>query len=249
MHPDEIRDLYDELLAESYERQFLFPPQVEETSAYELSVIAERLGDRGRLLDVACGTGWLLGRFPEHERAGLDLSPSMLARAHEANPGIELREGDFREEQPDWNGRWDVVACMWFAYCYLDTVREVEELIGRMAGWAAPEGCVLLPVCDESVLAPEGVQYRRPVDHYGGELLITGLCWSWRDPANGKLHRDLVAPHVERLLEVFARHFRQVELLRYPGTSGRHAILATARRAVGDGAAEVVRPEVEHGRY
>lgn len=50
-----------------------------------------------RHLDVACGTGRILGHFREQaiESVGIDIAPGMLAVAREQCAGSELIEGDF----------------------------------------------------------------------------------------------------------------------------------------------------------
>src|SRR5437763_8239050 len=100
---------------------------------------------RPRLGDVACAAGWFLSQFAGRNRAGLDISPAILARAGIASPDAELRQGDFLEDQPAWHDRLDLVSCVWFAYCYVQTVDDVERLIANMAGWTSPTGVVSLP--------------------------------------------------------------------------------------------------------
>lgn len=229
MKPHEITALYDESYADIYDARFMRGRARE----FEVKLIRERLGSSGTYLDVGCGTGWFLSQFPDRERTGIDLSPSMLVRARAANPGVTIREGSFLSEQPDWEGRWDVVSCMWFAYCYLETVDEVDALIANMARWTRPGGTNLLPIC----IVDADLGYRRPMPVFGGDQLVTGVTWSWTDPADSKHHRHLIAPHPEHLLGQFAQHFRRVELFAYPRQDAEapvHAIVASGRRTPAD---------------
>ncbi len=244
MRPPEVRELYDDAYAEAYDERFLQPTWGREASEFELEIIRERLGSDGSYLDVACGTGWFLSQFPGRTRAGLDLSAAMLERARRRNPDAELRQGDFRRDQDDWHGRWDVVTCMWFAYCYAETVPEVESLLSNMARWTSPRGAVLLPVCDTAALGLEPVPYKSGVVEFSGEMRITSLTWTWVDSHSGRTHHNLVAPHVDHLADCLGAHFHEVALVHYPPvvlgqapdswTWERKALLATRKREPGD---------------
>jgi hypothetical protein len=135
---------------------------------------------------------------------------------------------------------------MWFAYCYAESVEEVELLITNMARWTSPSGASFLPVCDTAALGLDAIPFKSRVGEFGGEMRITSLAWTWIDPASGKTHRNLIAPHEEHLVEAFSRHFRRVAIVRYPSVVlepdselpwiwQRKAILATEKRKSGDG--------------
>ena len=70
---------------------------------------------RGRVLEVAVGTGRSLPHYPPGvELVGIDLSPEMLAiareRAAEAGVAVDLREGD-AEALPFADASFDTVVC------------------------------------------------------------------------------------------------------------------------------------------
>src|SRR5204862_5470678 len=108
---------YDEEYARTYDARFVLPGHYRLKTEFEVGWLRRLLHEGWRWLDVACGTGYFLSRFPEVPRAGLDLSPAMLERARAANPdAIELRQGDFTDDFPDWAGAgaWDLVTCIWY---------------------------------------------------------------------------------------------------------------------------------------
>ena len=244
MEHSKVLDLYDDAFAAEYDDRFLLTWWGREGVAFELAVISDALGSDGTLLDVACGTGWVLSQFPTHVRAGIDLSPAMLARARTrpANRTLEFRLADYRSGQPDWDDQWDVVSCMWFAYCYVDTVPEVGQLITNLASWTAPSGSVFLPICDPEGIGLAPIQYRKPAGEFSSEMRVTSFTWSWDDPVNHKWHEHLVAPHEEYLIELFARHFQHIRIAHYPPLDfdgyiyRRRALLASDKRRSGDGA-------------
>ncbi len=80
-----VRRIYRELEGKPFDREIL-------------GRFAERVRGREPVYDLGCGPGhvarYLLDRGVRV--TGLDLSPGMVARARELNPGIEFRPGDMR---------------------------------------------------------------------------------------------------------------------------------------------------------
>ncbi len=237
MRPDELMRLYDREYASSYDRNFLEKFPHEPDTRHELELIRSMLAPGARWLDAACGTGYFLARFPEFDRAGLDLSPAMLEVARECNPGIELRRHDFREPLPEWNDRFDLVSCMWYAYGMVDSVDEISQVIANLAAWTAPGGTCFLPVADPDLVArielPDRIPYG-PIVESPGEIRITGIVWSFFEET-GKAHRHLISPSVAWLRDELARHFEGIETIRYPPGNElmgrRPALVASRKRA------------------
>ena len=226
MDPDEIRELYDDSYAAGYDQRFLLEGLSRFHADFEEETLKKLLGDRGsaRWLDVACGTGYFLSRFPGYTRAGMDLSPSMLALAKARNAdALFFEEGDFRDPYPDWKGKWDLVSCMWFAYCYVDTVDEVELVMSNLASWTSRDGRCFVPICDsEDLMLGQKIPYEREIGVFGGPLWMNALVWSWKDEKGGRLHKDLISPHLDHMVSVMERYFHKVEVIRYP-KQGRRA--------------------------
>src|SRR5947209_643221 len=112
MRPEDVRRLYDENYAASYEAKFLTSPITAEDAAFEAHLLGDLLKP-GRIewLDVACGTGYFLRQFPNVRRTGIDLSPGMLERARPDNPGADLFQQDYRIPRPEWTDRFGLVSC------------------------------------------------------------------------------------------------------------------------------------------
>ena len=229
MRPEDVRDLYDDAYAASYERKFLESDQTSADAAFEIEVLRSLLSPGARWLDVACGTGYFLRRFPDIDRAGIDLSPSMLARARAANPGVEIREHDFRMPIPEWADAFDVVSCMWYAYGYAQSMHELAMLIANLAAWTAPRGCCFVPLADPNLLVRQNLPYHLETG-WPGEVYITGVLWSYveNEPYGSKVHRHMIAPAVEVMTDAFRAHFEEIELQTYPST--RPGLLAKRKR-------------------
>lgn len=250
MEAHEVRALFDEGYAADYNEKFIFAEWPKHGADFEASVLSDLIDDETRWLDVGCGTGYFLSLFPGVARAGLDISPAMLDQARAANPdALFLREGSFLEDAPEWHGAWSLVSCIWQPYHYVQSIREVEQLVENMARWTAPGGACFIPILDlEDIWPFTVVPYRWEPGIWSGTIAITGITWTWYQ-GGGKVHEHSVAPHVEHFVEQLAPHFARVEILRYPpfrpGWVSRKAVLATARRANGDDRpAEIIRHDI-----
>jgi SAM-dependent methyltransferase len=237
MNAREVIGVYDHEYAAAYDATFLLGKNFRECTAYEMSLVADLLQSARTWLDVACGTGYFLSHFPNVERCGLDLSQAMLEQARRSNPGVPLIEGDYLNDVPEWHDRWDLVSCMWYAYCYAGTVADVETVVRNLAAWTAPHGTCFLPICDPNVICKTGIPYRPPADSPEGRLEIPAVVWNWIDEPSGKRHSGLIAPHVDHLLALFESLFHDVEIHAYPTfredcLQSRSAIIARVKRLV-----------------
>jgi SAM-dependent methyltransferase len=222
----EVRNLFDDEYAAAYDQNYLLGENFRECTELELSIVKQLLVGGQSWLDVACGTGYFLSRLPDVERAGLDLSPAMLGVARRANPGVLFYEHDFRDEFGDLRDRWDLVSCMWYAYCYAESMDEIHRVIRNLASWTSPCGACFLPVCDPEAVCKIDILYPRAAH---GDLRISGVIWTWTDMPSGKYHRDLLAPRTEYLLEMFREFFNDVAVVTYPAFAADHR---AARKAI-----------------
>lgn len=104
--------------------------------------IAERA--RGRILEVAIGTGRNLSYYPkELAVTGIELSPEMLAiarkRAADLGRDVELRAGD-AADLPFPDASFDTVSCV-LALC---SIPDPERAVGEMHRVLVPGGRLLL---------------------------------------------------------------------------------------------------------
>lgn len=99
---------------------------------------------RGRVLEVAVGTGRSLPFYPDRVRlTGVDLSPRMLeqarVRAAELGRDVELREAD-AERLPFADASFDTVVCA-LSLC---NIPDRARALGEMRRVLAPSGGLLL---------------------------------------------------------------------------------------------------------
>ena len=228
---------YDEAYARAYEEKFILNKHYRSKSEFEITVLKRLLGDGSRWLDVACGTGYFLSRFPGVPRAGLDISPAMLAIARKSNPDALLfREGDFTDEFSEWDGAWSVVTCLWYSYGLVESIAAVRAVVSNLARWTADEGVCFVPVFEPANLG-RGVKVPYLLRQAGfppETLMITGVTWSWIE-ASGKRHDDMVAPQMDYMVGLFSEYFDTVEVVTYPPFKPwrrrrRRAIIARAKK-------------------
>jgi SAM-dependent methyltransferase len=98
---------------------------------------------RGRTLDIGCGEGRLARDLAAlgHDVAGVDASPTMLAAAREAAPGMELHLADAAELPFGDESAGLVVAFMSF-----QDVDDLDGAIGEAARVLAPGGHLCLAI-------------------------------------------------------------------------------------------------------
>lgn len=237
MNADEIVRLYDDEYAAAYEQEFLLAPLVNSDTECELRLLRQLLTPDVSWLDVACGTGFFLRHFPEVERAGFDLSPAMLQLARQGNPDIPLLKHNFLDPLPEWEGRWGLVSCMWYAYGLVNTVNDLLTLISNLWKWTSSDGTCFVPLADPRLITGVDLPYQAFTPS-SGKVVITGIQWSYIEEDGRKVHAHQLAPNIEFIVEQFERYFRCVEVVRYepafPGWTGRPAIVATQKKPVNE---------------
>lgn len=226
MNRDEILAIYDEWYADSYDGRFHGGDDWNDNlGGYKVEVVRELLSPDGRWLDVGCGTGKHLSALPDVTREGLDLSPSMVAKAREANAGVPIHEGSYLDDHPEWTGAWDLVTNLWLSYQFVDSVKLVEQAVANMASWVAPGGCLFMHVADcEDVARGVVLPWEDPeTPVFGDSLFVTSVTWTWKE-SNGRTHHDLVAPQLQRMVNIVARDFEDVEVRRWPAIDPESAL-------------------------
>jgi SAM-dependent methyltransferase len=231
MNVEQILETYDAAYAARYDETFLAGVEFPGKTAVEIDVLRELLAEKPatRWLDIACGTGFYLEKFPSTTRTGLDISPAMLEVARRRNPDVSLILGNYRDRSLLPAGQWDVVSSMWWAYAFAESLGQIETLLDNIHYWLAEDGVCFMPICSPShncYSDPSRVPYvaSENVRPYGGRLLVTAVTWSWIE-TDGKRHDNLLAPQPEYMLELFSRRFRSVVIAEYMDGAHR-AILA-----------------------
>lgn len=216
MDAKQIRDLYDDRYASVYEERFLFSELGKSDAAFEVEFLGQLLADGRNWLDVACGTGYFLSRFPDVRRAGLDLSPAMLSRARQVNPNVEFHERSFCSPWPEAVGRYGLVSCMWYAYGLVDSMAQMETAIGNLCDWTAADGALFLPFADPRLIAGLPLPYLVETTPWTGKVHITGITWSYAEDDGAKVHAHMLCPQVELLQSWLEARFARVEIINYP---------------------------------
>ena len=129
-----------EKAAPGYDKQIAFFERIQFAGGREW--LGERA--RGRVLEVAIGTGLNLPHYPADAAiTGIELSPAMLAIARQRAAGlgrdVDLREGD-AEHLPFDDASFDTVACT-LSLC---TIPSPEAAIAEMRRVLCPGGHLLL---------------------------------------------------------------------------------------------------------
>jgi SAM-dependent methyltransferase len=232
--PDEIRRLYDTAYAADYEATFLTSVLASADVAYEVELLGGLLESAASWLDVACGTGYFMRRFPHVKRTGIDLSPAMLEIARSSTPGAEIIEQNYLDGRSDWHAKFDLVSCMWYAYCLVDNIAELQRLIENLSSWTSDDGTCFVPLADPELITGHPLPFRMNSGGFAGDVTLTGILWSYSEHDGKKVHSNLLAPHPQFMIESFERYFEEVTLIRYPpafpGWTGRPAIVARQKR-------------------
>lgn len=213
---EEVRALYGPEHAARYEDTWQNSEIWSRESKHYIRTITELLPEGGRWLDVGCGTGYFLGRFPGVERAGVDLSPSMLEHARANNPdAVELREADISVDQPDWHGRWDLVTSTGQAWGYLPTMDLIEQAARNMAAWTATGGVLMVQPADLTDLTGHRLDY-----DFSGErppantTVVTGAVWTYYE--DDDVHRNQIWPSLDQWVNWLAHDFEHIEIFNWP---------------------------------
>jgi len=218
MDVEQLLRVYDEPYARSYDARFIDNAHYRAKTQFEIETLRSLLATHQPWLDVACGTGYFLSRFPDVARAGLDLSPAMIEVARGANPErATFRQGSFCEAIPEWEGRYGLVSCMWYSYGYASSPSALRTVVRNLACWTSDGGACFVPICDpENLGRGIRVPYRHRMSGYPpAPLYLTSVTWTWAEP-DGRLHPDMVAPPVDAMVDLFGEHFGSVEVVRYP---------------------------------
>jgi SAM-dependent methyltransferase len=216
MDREQIRSLYDDSYASSYNDKFIHSELAQPESNYEEQLLRSLLKPGMQWLDIACGTGYFLSRFPDIVREGLDLSPSMLKHARKANPGVIFHEGSFLDPYPDWVNQWDVISCMWYAYGLVDTLDQISCLIGNLASWTTQTGTCFLPLADPKLLAGVKLPSRAEYPMADSHIRVSAIVWSFVEENGNKVHQNQIAPSVDWMVHQFSQYFESVQLQTYP---------------------------------
>jgi predicted TPR repeat methyltransferase len=130
---------YDDL-AGRYDQHFTRP-----VDRWEDARLARLIGPHAsgrRVLDLACGTGWVADHCDPGEYTGMDVSAGMLAACEAKHPDAMLF--NVAVGGPGWTGYlggpYDAVVCTWAAH-YLG---DLSRILSALEGHLMPRAAVIL---------------------------------------------------------------------------------------------------------
>jgi SAM-dependent methyltransferase len=245
MEPEKLKELYGQEYAGQYEHLWQHNPIWAPEAGHYVRTLGSLIEEDTKWLDAGCGTGWFLSQFPGVSRAGVDLSPSMLEHARKANPdALFFRNGDLRDDVPEWHDAWDLVSSTGQAWGYVDTMRDVQTVADNLARWTSPSGTCMVQPPDIFDLTGLVIPY-----YFHGETppkgtaRITGAIWNYYDEAG--VHENQIWPSLDIWVEWLSVHFRTIEVVTWPHDppfpylyGGRRLLIARDKRAdLDDGSA------------
>lgn len=140
------RGSYDRV-AESYDSHFTRP--VDRWEDDRLARLLRPLVEGRRVLDLGCGTGWVLDHLSPVHYVGIDRSQAMLDTLQRKHPGpgvdtyrLEVGEPGWTGDMPLMAGWVDVVVSTWAAEYFVDLAALLTDLRLRIGPtWIALHGC------------------------------------------------------------------------------------------------------------
>lgn len=203
--------------AEVYEKEFKYMPWGKLVSEVE-SFVVENARKEGKLLDLLCGPGYLLGKIasrrPDLDLLGIDLEPQFISHAKEKYPGVSFTVADVSKWQPA--EKYDVIVCT--AGVHHLRYEEQEAFMENVSKALAPSGFAIFgdPYIDdysneqERQLAGAKLGYE-----YLAETIKNGGTPDVVEAAIGVLSNDVLLVEykssVKKMKPLLERHFKTVD--------------------------------------
>jgi len=207
--------LYNDEYASVYNDAWWDKDMWKPAGEFHIHTLASLLKTSKNWLDVGCGTGYFLNKFPQVDRSGLDLSSDMLDKARISNPGVEFLHQSMTDKNQSLEGKFDLVSCTGQPWLYLPDMEAIERSIIRMAEWTSPNGKVMLAPFDLFDIL--GLDL--PADFYDISTNITrdpvpttlGTIWTYKE-LDGNYY-PLLSPNLDQWVRWFSVFFRKIEIL------------------------------------
>lgn len=174
-----------------------------------LAIIGVSSETRLRLLDVGCGTGWMLRRFsdrrPLWRYEGIDWRSHLVAHASQQAPEVRFECADLRTL--NLRGDFDVVTCLGHVLSLQLSDQDLDAVLATLALHIRPGGLVLLDVVPAAIPAPEReqtietrsglvtLQTSMRVDEPG--FVITSRIWQFGDRSLVETFTQRATPQTE----------------------------------------------------
>jgi 2-polyprenyl-3-methyl-5-hydroxy-6-metoxy-1,4-benzoquinol methylase len=120
-----------------------------EVDRWEFRQVGRRIPSTASVIDLGCGEGWFLRGLPASvRRTGLDHNGPALAALHEADPRIDVVQGDAAQHAVNVGQQYDVVT----AFQILEHIEQPRRLLAAGRALVRPDGSfyVSIPHLDRS---------------------------------------------------------------------------------------------------
>lgn len=129
-----------------YEQELKYMPYAKSLRKV-IDIVCSKTPQNGKLVDLMCGTGYLLGKVNERRKDitlfGVDIDPRYVRFSQEQHPGIAFETGDVLTWTP--SDSFDVFMCTGaLHHVHYD---KQEEAVRRMAGMINPGGFGIISDC------------------------------------------------------------------------------------------------------
>lgn len=213
----------DDRLVNIYEDRYIHHSYVANDIDFEIDLIESILETTlaTSWCDVACGTAYHLRNVEGSvERTGIDKSQKMMDFDKDKSQyNIERICTDFLSVSSD--RKYDLVTNFWLGHTHQPTLEKVLNFIQNMIDITQDGGSLLISIHNHELLF-DNLPLSGP-EPMGGLFNFKGIVWSYKEPEYPDLEFNCIAPHKDILLDLFSKHFQDIENSIYPAPEGQYA--------------------------
>ena len=168
-------EIYDDFYAGIYD--FLVFNDVK--NDYEVGMILNQNTPNTKtvILDVGCGTGHHVGKLSQNHNLdvlGIDISPSMIAKAKENYPDLNFQVANVLNKDNFSNYEFTHILALYFTIYYID---DKQQFFNNCIDWLKPGGYLIVHLVDrykfDPILPPGNPLYVVSPQKYAKERITT----------------------------------------------------------------------------
>lgn len=143
VYDDFYADIYDYLVYNDIKNQYEVGEIVNKTTPSSESII----------LDIGCGTGHHVNQLSSKDLQviGIDISPSMIAKAKANYPQYDFRLGNVLENNVFQSSSFTHILCLYFTIYYLD---DKQKFFNNCFEWLMPGGYLIVHLVNRDEFDP-----------------------------------------------------------------------------------------------
>jgi SAM-dependent methyltransferase len=148
---ENITDIYDDFYVEVYD-DLVYSKGKNEYEIVKLKEYTQPVG--GELaLDIGSGTGHHVNRLLAHgyKAQGIDVSPSMIKKAHKNYPELKFEQADALDNMLFVPESFSYITCLYFTLYYIQDKRKIFE---NCMKWLAPGGFLAVHLVNRDKFDP-----------------------------------------------------------------------------------------------